>query len=700
MFESSLMLFIEKAKKHPSIPKNFIDSVVLVLNRIHNDTNAKEVEIIKQKFVFNTSFIEYFANIIDLPKSSDNTIYYKNFLRLKKFKIIHQKSSDFYPNRLRLLSINPNPISLLHEEFSQIDQYLEAKKAFLHDLDSIQDKYTLIGALSIYLHYYHFPNFTKKELYSLSRCHYSVIDSNRVCLFYPKRSPLALNDSGNTFYQSVLLDEIASKLFLYDKNLFTNLDTAYIYKQLSSYQKMVFYYMSSDAISIARKNHFLFSHTPVEYSIKNKSLRTPMLCFNEIKAIFPQCSESGIGQIESKLINKASLKASSISLNEENDDDDFMEDNSEIWWSYSDMFAFKELLKPQKSIHKSILENALKKLDSHKEQADTRGDIHSKMIFEFLYHLVIRLDGKHKIRQKTFKNYFSTLRVHLFNKVKNLANPQNYEIRKIIQYLENNGYKKKTVFKIKYLIRRFYRFHSHNGINIDIALNSYSKSLVFDFEIDSILEELEIDFRLKHNFKREGKWVRLQLLQQKVLVLLTFYTGMRKKEILSRLWKDFMLFGNEIIVDVNNEGMKPLGWNLKTRNAKRKISVKIPISHHLELIKEWYDLRSSTSKSGYLFVTQKSNGFPKVKEPLPESIIEIFNTIIAEKTGRYCTFHSLRHSFATYAFLEILRLKQNVPYAIIELAVKLGHETPETTINTYVHYDVVQLLQMDISVPL
>jgi len=694
MFEASLTLLIENAKKHPSIPKSFTDSVAIVLNRIHRDTNAKPVEIIKQKFVFNTAFIEYFANTVDIPKKSEHSFYYKNFLRLKKFKIIHQKSSDFYPNRLRLLSINPNPALLLHQDFSKIDQYLEAKKAFLHDLDSIQDKYTLVGALSIYLHYYHFPNFTKKELYSLSRCHYSVIDSNRVCLFYPKRFPLALTGSENTFYQSVLLDEIASKLFLVNKNLFTNLDTADVYKQLSLYQKIAFADMSSDAISAARKNLFLFSHTPVDYSIKSRSLRPPMLCFNEIKAIFPECPESGIGQIESELINKASLKASSMEL----EDDDYLEDDSEIWWSYSDMLAFKELLKPQKSIHKSTLENALKELDFYKMQAVSRGDVHSKMIFEFLHHLAIRLDGKHKIRLKTFKNYFSTLRVHLFNKVKNLANPQNYEIRKIIQHLESNEYKKKTVFKIKYLIRRFYRFHSHNGINIDIALNNYSKSLVFDFEIDPILEEIEINFRLQHNFEREGKWVRLQLLQRKILILLAFYTGMRKKEILSRLWKDFMIFGNEIIVDVNNEGMKSLGWNLKTRNAKRKISVNIPIPHHLEMINKWYDLRSSASKNGYLFVTQKSNGYPKVKEPLSESIIEIFNTIIAEKTGRYCTFHSLRHSFTTYAFLEILRSKQNSPYAIIELAVKLGHETPETTINTYVHYDVVQLLQINGSV--
>lgn len=698
MFEIALTLFEEKAKKHPSIPKKFIESVISTLRRMNGDQTVKSIGIISNKFVFDTEFMQYFAHYVDIHKSPDATYYYKNFPKLKKQKIIHKKSTDFYPNKLRLYSINPNPASLVFDDFSSIDRYINSKNNFLHDTKAIGEKYGEASALCIYLHYFHFPALTKKDISSLAKSYYAVIDSQRVCLFYPKHSPILLNSSENIFYQSVLLDEIASKLFLQNVDVFKNLNTIPFREILESFHKDGLGNMNTYSISVARKNLFLFTHTIIEYSIHNKSLHPPMLCFNEIKALFPDYLENGIDAAESKLINKAMNRASTLKKKDE--DDDLMEDDTEIWWSYTDLVAFTELLKPQKLIDKTILGNALNELETYTYTADNSGDQHSKMIFEFLHYLVGRLHGKGKIKHKTFKNYFSALRIHLFNKVKNLADQKNYEIQKIIQHLEKNQYKKKSIFKIRYLIRRFYRFHSHHGINIDISLNSYSKSLVFDFEIDPILETIEAHFYNKNTFKREGKWIRLQLLQQKVIVLLAFYTGMRKKEVLSRLWKDFMLFGNELIVDVNNKGMKPLGWDLKTRNAKRKISVKILIPPHLQLIQEWYDLRSSATKNGYLFVTQKSNGSPKVKEPLPESIIEIFNTIIAEKTGRYCTFHSLRHSFATYAFLEILRLKQNVPYAIIELAVKLGHETPETTINTYVHYDVVQLLQMDISVPL
>ena len=697
MFETALAIFEENAKKHPSIPKKFIDSIISVLKQMNGDQSVKPISIISNKFVFDTEFMQYFANLIDIHKSEDHTFFYKNFPKLKRQKIIHKKSTDFYPNKLRLYSINPNPSSLVFEDFSSIDRFIDSKNCFLNQIEPIRAKYGEAGILCIYLHYFHFPALTKKDISSLAKSYYAVIDSKRVCLFYPKHSPMLLSGSEKTFYQSVLLDEMASKLFLQNVDVFKNLNTIPFREILKSFHKDELGNMNTYSISAARKNLFLFTHTPVEYSIHNKSLHPPMLCFNEIKALFPTCIENGIDSAESKLIDKAIVRAST--LDEKYEDDDFLEDDTETWWSYADMVAFNELLKLRKSLDKTVLENALNELETYTHIADRSGDVHSKMIFEFLHYLVGRLEGKGKIKHKTFKNYFSALRIHLFNKVKNLADPKNYEIQKIIRHLEKNEYKKKSIFKIRYMIRRFYRFHSHSGINIDISLSSYSKSMVFDFEIDAILEAIEEDFYNKYTFEREGKWIKLQLLQQKVIVLLAFYTGMRKKEVLSRLWKDFMLFGNEIIIDVNNEGMKPLGWSLKTRNAKRKISVYITNLHHLDLIKKWYGLRSSTSKAGYLFVSQKINGHPKVKEAFSETIIDRFNIIIAHHTKRYCTFHSLRHSFATYSLLKIMQNQQNFPYAIIDLAVKLGHETPETTINTYLHYDLLQLLKMDISVP-
>ena len=60
-------------------------------------------------------------------------------------------------------------------------------------------------------------------------------------------------------------------------------------------------------------------------------------------------------------------------------------------------------------------------------------------------------------------------------------------------------------------------------------------------------------------------------------------------------------------------------------------------------------------------------------------------------TSRYCTFHSLRHSFATYQLKELLKNKLDYPYAILQLSMMMGHETPEITISNYIHFDFLRL---------
>ena len=74
-----------------------------------------------------------------------------------------------------------------------------------------------------------------------------------------------------------------------------------------------------------------------------------------------------------------------------------------------------------------------------------------------------------------------------------------------------------------------------------------------------------------------------------------------------------------------------------------------------------------------------------------ENIIDEINKHIKNITSRYCTFHSLRHSFATYKVDEILKHSTNNPYDLIELSMIMGHETPKITLNSYVHYDLIGL---------
>ena len=79
------------------------------------------------------------------------------------------------------------------------------------------------------------------------------------------------------------------------------------------------------------------------------------------------------------------------------------------------------------------------------------------------------------------------------------------------------------------------------------------------------------------------------------------------------------------------------------------------------------------------------------KSSIDDSEIVNITNIIKKITGRYCTFHSLRHSFATYKVDEILKHSTNNPYDLIELSMMIGHETPKITLNSYVHYDLIGL---------
>ena len=97
------------------------------------------------------------------------------------------------------------------------------------------------------------------------------------------------------------------------------------------------------------------------------------------------------------------------------------------------------------------------------------------------------------------------------------------------------------------------------------------------------------------------------------------------------------------------------------------------------------------NKSPYLFLEVKNNYTIKSK-PILESSIDTVTDILQGFTGRYVTFHSLRHSYATYEVKKILNDSSKVdPYKLIDLSVRMGHESPEITLKVYTHASVLDL---------
>lgn len=314
-----------------------------------------------------------------------------------------------------------------------------------------------------------------------------------------------------------------------------------------------------------------------------------------------------------------------------------------------------------------------------------------KIILTYILSLINKLE-KRELKLSTVKNYIGILNKHIFTKFEDLYNIKKIEVDNFIQRIDSLNYKRNSAKKMLRLTLEFFRFSRiDHDLNIEIPLLYYPKSLILKDEIDLILDEIETDYIKNSNIQRLGKNHSFIILQKKVLILLGFYTGMRVSELKSRLFQDIYMYDDILYVDVNAKGLRKLKLKLKTRSAKRRIKTIIKNKKHLALIKKWYGILEKSKKKGDFIFTRMNNNLTISKSLIDDTEIINITNVIKKITGRYCTFHSLRHSFATYKLEEILKHYMNNPYALIELSMMMGHETPKTTLNSYVHHDLIEL---------
>jgi integrase len=192
------------------------------------------------------------------------------------------------------------------------------------------------------------------------------------------------------------------------------------------------------------------------------------------------------------------------------------------------------------------------------------------------------------------------------------------------------------------------------------------------------------------------------MLETQVLVILAFYTGLRKSELRSRLLEDISIYGNKIYVDVNSDGLKRLNLKLKTSNAKRRVGAIIEDELHLRILEDFFTMRSKiVNKSKFLFLQVKRTEvlvddethikYAVKSKALPEIEFDNVTAILQSLTGRYVTFHSFRHSYASYEVKRIIENPSADPHQLIDLAVRMGHESPETTLKIYAHRSLLEM---------
>ncbi len=700
IFEKAISKLEINAKSYRSLAKRFILLLISEI-QIYERANPKKLKIISGKFRLDQSFVEFFmrrrelANIHDeKKKSSEEDYFYNNFNNLKKYTLVHKQSVSLFWRKLRLISINPNQETLLMNNFNALDEYIRIKRLIESKIANIEDVDDMLNLLYLYLYLFHLPQFSISELSRLSLKQSATINDNCLVIWISKL-PISNISVESKMYRSTVLDNVAS--FLWNK--ITHLshttplrpDQNIINRSISDFCKEHFSVKRSD-IASAKKNYFLLTHTSVELTMESRSIHHPTLTLSEIESLFCNTIRPEEIEKEHSLITFSKTHASKSYKEEE--DDDVPKNERDYWWSFKELDALHELFS-QKLFNDSTKVAhtlALKEIDDYFQQSQELNDKHSEMIFGYIRYLLSFLSGKHPIKLSTVKDYFSTLKNHLFAKVEDLHEPKFSEVESIFNSLEYNNYKNKSIQKIKHVIRRFFRYYEKQGYDIGSILVNYPKSMVFQHEIDLILELIEQNASKK--MQRKSLWQNFfYRLQPQALLLIAFYSGLRRQELRTRLMNDIFVIGDEIVIDVNTDGMDKLGLDLKTRNSRRKV-VLHPSKDHMKIIKEWHDIRSKNSQKGYAFCDISSTNQLKIHMPIDDKLIDYLSDLIGKITNRYTTFHSLRHSFATYRFIKIMKEKKEFPYALIDLSIEMGHETPQTTLETYIHYDLIKLIKL------
>jgi len=672
-------------KSHPIIDAKFRNMLISCMQK-HLD----EMTIVNKQFKIGIQFFSWFIKDMGLDKRSDikeEKSLYRNFLRLKKFKLIHPKSASFFPKSLTMLSINPNHFSLLAGGLSNLDMFIEAREVLL---EMLKDEKTKMLAAYIYLRLFHITPMSARTLKELQHDMIIRLPNSRVVLLLKEILDFDVAyDTG--MYRLQLLDTDISQIFIsmHQEESCLVFANDHYEKAMQVFRDRYLEKLTIPLIKNLNKNFHFFHSSPLELTIKAKIVPTVPLTLTELENLFPQeqllspkQQEAEKLRIKSVFEKREITRGNQVVLNKKKEESPS--------YGMMDIEALAHLLRIKGSqFSKQEVEDAIDEIEQYLKITE---QLHDHLLFGYVLYMLDFLLHR-KLALSTVKNYLGLLNKHLFKMVEDLSDIKQYELTAISQRLEVMQYKNASVKAVYKNIRRFFKHHKKKYPELmDISSLYYPKSLVFRHELDEILEQVELRYKQKYKVKKMGETIKFHILQRKVLVLFGFYFGLRKSEMRSRLLEDFYHYGDNFYIDVNRAGMKKIKRKFKTAQSTRRVYATITDKKHRHIIDEWLCLRKKMSSTyAFLFLAKGSTN-NILKSAIDEKVFDALTEDIKKITGRYCTYHSLRHSFATYRVKEMLDKGVKTPYALLELAIQMGHQTPDTTLSAYVHAEVLELL--------
>ena len=275
---------------------------------------------------------------------------------------------------------------------------------------------------------------------------------------------------------------------------------------------------------------------------------------------------------------------------------------------------------------------------------------------------------KRYVRESTYSTYFHHIESHIkpFFKRKRIGRITHGDIQEFLDYKIDNG-----------------RLDGKGGLSyktVKDMLNIIKLSMMYAIE-KNYIKNINLNFKIKLNKKNT------QLLSKKELeilidylkenndyfsrgILLIICTGIRVGEICALKNSDFDLNERELIIDKTLQRIQCIDkdakktkiviQNTKTINSTRVIPIPIAYCDFLEI-----------EKNDNYFLTQTKRYIE------PRTFRNKFKKILKELNLPNVTVHSLRHSFASNC------IELGFDYNC--LSEILGHSSPSTTMNIYVH---------------
>ncbi len=689
-YATAFKYLVKGLKEVTSVKKKYKDHIKKIVEE-YDPKIIRITELRQYVFKFDSKFFKYFVENIVIDGDKDDRYYTRLINALKRKFIIHPASSNF-PEGLALVSINKNIPSLVVHNFTFVDTFIGAKRMLIEKYYSEKDIYEKELYLYIYLRIFHIRVFSKNELKSL-KMEYIFLCHKKLSIFLIELKNMVSSDK-IFLYQLQLLDKDVSEMLYAFK---TSLSLS-MFKNLNGLEKKLEKYIQKElcgayrkTIADARNNAALLQNMtkPVDLMIQSRKQSTPGLTLLELKKIYPNV------HIDEALINKDidNVKYMRTSASARQKIKAKKNKQSTVC-DIVEMKSFQKLLsKKDDKLLKDAIEYAIQDLEYGIKIS--KGDLHANMIFTYFIYELERVKEK-KISLTTFKSYYGILNKHLFDKVEDLFHMESYEFNTVIQDIQETINKKNTLKKIHWLIKKFFIFHQKNkNIDFDMGMIYYPKSFVFKNEFDELIVSIEKKYKKRFKIKNNTPNNELIITQMQLIAILGFYGGLRKTEIISCELRSVFFLDNVLYVDVHRgQGMKKLSKKLKTKSSKRLVPITIENEDHLKIVKKWCKYRKDFhgNQSIYAFMNYDRKYKRIIAEAVKEEDFNIITKLIKDITSRYCTFHSLRHSYATYAFQ---KLQSKTPYALFELSVTLGHNIPDVTIGSYVHADALSCMVLD-----